>query len=114
MGGPRRRREAVARGTGSSGATGTAHAGDSCAQEIEVLVDAPTGAVNPGEPVTVVRSAGEVMIVSQGAIHVAAVTGEWAEHIRRCMARGFRFEGTAHHADGGIRVVIHGYRAAEH
>ena len=78
-----------------------------------MLVDAPRGAVEPGEPVTLVRSTGELVIVSKGGIHLAAVTGEWAEHFRRCMARGFKFEGRAEHADGQIKVTIHGVRGSQ-
>jgi hypothetical protein len=66
-----------------------------------------------GETIAVIVSAGELVIVTQGGIELARVTGEAAEHIRRCMARGYRFEGTALPVNGQIKVVVHGVRASE-
>lgn len=75
-------------------------------------VEAPPDTLPDGQRVAVVVSAGNLIIVAQGGIEAGTITGEAAEHIRGCMALGYRFEGTAHRANGGARVVVRGYRAS--
>ena len=65
------------------------------------------------QTVAVIVSAGELVVVREGGIELARVTGEAAQRIRRCMARGYRFEGTALPVNGQIKVVVHGLRTSE-
>lgn len=106
------RPRAVARRGEGPGQPQTGAAKGPCAEEIEVWVEAPPDTLPDGQRVAVVVSAGNLVIVARGGIEAGTITGEAAEHIRGCMALGYRFEGTAHRANGGAKVAVHGYRAS--